>query len=315
MRSSQSRPRSGFTLIELLVVIAIIAILIGLLLPAVQKVRDAAARAKSQNNMKQIALASHSFHDAHNYIPPDIGWKPAVDALDGIDGTGYFYVFPYLEQDNLFKSCLFEGWTWGYKNGKWGYYYRVRAYYADRKSDAVKVLIAPNDQSSYDGYAYVSYLMNQDVWDGKKTMVTITDGTSNTVSLAEGNSYCYGGYSSTYDAGTKTWTYTYAFRQGYWNLIAENSAKQEYTYSWGGTTYRYIYNYSGPSFKMIAGKTFEIKPTPYYQCDAAVPQSHSTALLVAMSDGSVRSVARGVSTTTWQAALTPDRGDVFGSDW
>ena len=106
MRHPFPRSRSGFTLIELLVVIAIIAILIGLLLPAVQKVREAAARMKCSNNLKQLALALHTYHDANDRYPP---YYPKF--LGTTDPKRYtenwsFLLLPYLEQTAIYNQTI-----------------------------------------------------------------------------------------------------------------------------------------------------------------------------------------------------------------
>jgi prepilin-type N-terminal cleavage/methylation domain-containing protein len=333
----------GFTLIELLVVIAIIAILIGLLLPAVQKVREAAARMTSANNLKQLGLACHNYNDVNKQLPPSFGWYPAPPTgqryqPNGAYGTAFFHLLPYVEQDNLYKQALRPmsymygadqttsntyTYNWAGPPYNWGYnltytftssfpqYIPLRppvtAYWGGTVYAPVKIFMARHDPSLYSPtYTYVTYLVNGEVFDKNLSIQGITDGSSNTVLMTEGYSNCYGNNyrQGTYNASYPDYSYSYSYSYTWPSNPSQNTS---YSYSWG---YRFV-----PKFNLVAGKTFQIKPQQY-SCDGTLPQGlASTTMMTLLGDGSVRGVGSGVGATTWQSALTPTAGDVLGNDW
>jgi prepilin-type N-terminal cleavage/methylation domain-containing protein len=172
--------KKGFTLIELLVVIAIIAILIGLLLPAVQKVREAAARTQCSNNMKQWGLAVHDYASTYGgNLPPSFGYATAQ--YTGAYGSTFWHLLPFVEQDNLFNNAGQQ-----YYNGY---------------TSPVKIAQCPSDfTSNLQTLAYQgSYASNAQVFGSYfapagtgRLPATFQDGTSNTIMFAEKYGSCQG---------------------------------------------------------------------------------------------------------------------------
>ena len=317
--------RRGFTLIELLVVIAIIAVLIGLLLPAVQKVREAANRIKCANNLKQLGLAAHDYHDANGHFPPGIGYYPPAR---GAFGTYFFHLLPYVEQDNLYRDALGsvpfpppDGPTTVYYPGNNNVY-----------SQPVKVLLCPSDPSvgsdgvvlvdgipfgaaCYAGNALLATTKNPPGPQGRIRIADITDGTSNTILHAEKYARC-----STTDTavpppfrdGGTAWAYTTAVLFP-WQpppMTLPGKAFQP-GFCIPALALRGAPNAIGP------GSKFQVQPTPFL--GNCVPYKASTAhtggILVGLADGSVRTLAPSMSGDTWWAAVTPAGGEVLGSDW
>ncbi|MFO0797655.1 MAG: DUF1559 domain-containing protein [Gemmataceae bacterium] len=267
--------RRGFTLIELLVVIAIIAILIGLLLPAVQKVREAAARTRCMNNLKQIALGCHNYHDQFQYMPGGIqSYTPTNEATG--PGTWMRRIIPFLEQNkqnfpqqsNLpFSVCPSDprgGVTYGAGGGFGGYGLSWYVAGDHRSSGDGKGMIAGSDNYQLVGSTY-QYVPQ------KVTIVSVTDGTSNTVMVAERIPSIAGTYSDLF------W--------GWWDYPTSYDTRTPLRGTSG------LYSTSGAA----SGNTACVYPAPMMQanltsqCVFNAPSSfHTGGVLFGMGDGTVR---------------------------
>ncbi len=339
----RSRARGGFTLIELLVVIAIIAILIGLLLPAVQKVREAAARAKCTNNLKQMSLALHNANDTHGRLPP----------LAGNYGGAYlapllFHLLPFIEQQNVWNSAQFNGfvvpaWDTPAPAGTGLTYLRQTPIpiYKCPTDPTLGMNVAtdwfPGDISyggNWNVFGKVPFNASSVVvadWDGAGRIPgTFADGTSNTVVFADKLAYCPGtkrnagqffaGINASHPHGGTWWMRGIYHSDSLVNGVPSGGSADSFPGDRLSAVFGGGLGADGTHWYTGANAIFQVQPTAATKqsgaCDRGVASSfHSGGVNVGLGDGSVRFVAASISPATWWAALTPAGGEVNGNDW
>ncbi len=328
-------PKRGFTLIELLVVIAIIAILISLLLPAVQQAREAARRTQCRNNLKQIGLALHNYLDVFSVVPPAFVSDISTNDTPGGQWSIHARILPYLDQANLYNQADL---TLAYDDPANG----------DIASQRVGTYLCPseiNDRVRTDGTgAAIHYPINYgynggtwNVWDNgtrvqgngafspnsRFSTRDFTDGTSNTLGFAEVRAYTP--YNRDGDAGTSAIPSTAADVEALIALGGSNKANSGHTEGVDGRVHQTGFTTTLTPNTDVVVPGGDTEQGDYTSCRedkscatstfAAVTARsyHSGMVLTVLMDGSVQSISESIDLQTWRDLGQRNDGNVLSA--